>query len=123
MRLKASREAEGARIRAQLRTYSGVYVFSRASDGVKYTCDLRQDGVCFLGVEILGTSYSTSQGDITAALTRDGSGRKRQDGYKGRWEIRDGRVYLFTDGELSNDLAIQGRNLVTDDGALYARAE
>jgi hypothetical protein len=116
------REAR-ATTQAQLRAVSGVYVFNRAIDGVTYTCRLQADGVCFLGLQIPSTSFSTGQGDIPAAVTRDNSGVKHQDGYKGRWEVRNHKVRLFTDGKPAAELTIQGRDLLTDDGALYARAE
>ena len=102
---------------------SGVYTFNRASDGVRFTCDLRSDGVCFTGLEIPGTNYSTIGGDIPTALTRDGNGAKGGHGLEGKWEVRDGKVYLFTDGRKSAELVIQGRNLVTPDGFTYVRAE
>ena len=102
---------------------SGVYIFNRASDGVRFTCDLRSDGVCFTGIEIPGTNYSTIGGDIPAALIRSGKGATGLHGLESKWEIRRGRVFLFTDGQKSGELVIQGRNLVTPDGYTYVRGE
>ena len=108
---------------AKIQGTSGVYAFNRASDRVRFTCELRRSGVCFLGLEIPGTNYSTMGGDIPAAVTRDGTGLKGGHGLEGKWEVRDDKVYLFTDGQQSAEFVIQGRNLVTVDGASYVRAE
>jgi hypothetical protein len=101
----------------------GVYTFNRASDGARYTCDLRANGVFFGSLEIPGTKYSTIGGDIPAALTRSGNGATGAHGLESKWEIRNGNVYLFTDGQKSGELVIQGRNLVTPDGFTYVRAK
>jgi len=103
---------------------SGVYTFYRASDGARFTCDLRSDGLYFGSLEIPGTNYSTIGGDIPAALTRGGNGATGAHGLEGKWEIRNGEVYLFIDGHKSGaELVIQGRNLVTPDGFTYVRGE
>ena len=108
---------------AKIQGTSGFYTFNRASDGVRFTCDLRPDGICFLGLEIPGTNYSTSGGDIPAAVTRDRNGAKGGHGLEGKWQVRDDKAYLITDGQQSAEFVIQGRNLVTPDGAPYVRAE
>jgi hypothetical protein len=101
----------------------GVYTFNRASDGASFTCDLRANGVCFGSLEIPGTHYSTIGGDIPAALIRGGNGATGARGLEGKWETRNGKVYLFIDGQESAELLIQGRNLVTPDGFTYVRSE
>jgi hypothetical protein len=102
----------------------GVYTFNRASDGVRFTCDLRANGVYFGSLEIPGTNYSAIGGDIPAALTRSGNGATGAHGLEGKWEVRHGKVYLFIDGHKSGTkLVIQDRSLVTPDGFTYVRAE
>jgi hypothetical protein len=107
---------------AKIHATSGVYVFNRASDGARFTCDLRANGVCFGSLEIPGTEYSAVGGDIPAALIRGGNGATGAHGLESKWEIRNGKVYLFTDGHKSAELVIQGRNLMKD-GFTYVRAE
>ena len=119
--VRASRQAGQVHAQALLRFFSGFYVFDRESDGVRYTCDLKPDGACLLGVEIPGGSYSKGQGDVPGAVTCDGSGRKLQDGLKGKWEIHNNKVCLFVDGRLSAELVIQGNDLMANEGARYVR--
>jgi hypothetical protein len=107
---------------AKKQSVVGVYTFNRAGDGARYTCDLRANGICFGSLEIPGTNYSCIGGDIPAALIRSGNGATGASGLELKWEIRNGRIYLFTDGQKSGELVIQGRNLVTPDGFIYVRA-
>ncbi len=107
------------------RNVAGVYVFERSIDGVRYTCQLQPDGICFLGVELPGTTLSMSKGDIPAGVTRDATGSKGGKGLCERWELRRGKVLVFPKNSSIQDFVfnIQGQDLLTPDGAVYTRVE
>ena len=113
------------RASAKIHATSGVYVFNRASDGARYTCDLRANGVYLGGLEITNAPGSIigNGGDIPAAITRSGNGATGLHGLPGKWEVRGGKIYVFIDGRKADEFMIQGHDLVTSDGAIYVRAK
>jgi len=113
-----------ARASARIHAAAGAYVFNRAGDGAKFTCDLQSNGVYFGSLEIPGTNHYTLSGEIPTALTRSGNGPTGARGLAGKWELRNGNVYLVIDGQKSGTtLVMQDRNLVTPDGFTYVRAK